>query len=76
MGDIAPAGRLRPFGPRMQDEGANGDYAPKGQHLIAQGNALGMKAEMVTAPCKGSTFKTPLILPLRGAVSHLCELLY
>ena len=35
----------------------------QGQHLPAQGNALGYMARE-TAPCKGSTFR--MILPLQG----------
>ena len=30
-------------------------YAPKGQHSIAQGNALGFNAETSPAPCKGKS---------------------
>ena len=32
--------------------------ALKGQKLLAQGNALGIKA-VSKAPCKGNSFKTP-----------------
>ena len=52
-------------------------HALKGQKLLAQGNALGMKA-ISNAPCKGKSFKIHLIkmenplryvklLPLQGA---------
>ena len=33
--------------------------APQGQYRLAQGSALGWKVNNQTAPCKGSTFKTP-----------------
>ena len=33
-------------------------HALKGQKLLAQGNALGIKA-LSKAPCKGKSFKTP-----------------
>jgi len=44
-------------------------HAPKGQKLLAQGNALGIRA-ISKAPCKGKSFKTPgdniKLLPLQG----------
>ena len=36
----------------------NSQHALKGQKLLAQGNALGIKA-LSKAPCKGKSFKTP-----------------
>ena len=33
-------------------------HALKGQKLLAQGNALGIKA-ISNTPCKGNSFKTP-----------------
>ncbi len=43
-------------------------HALKGQKLLAQGNALGIKA-FSKAPCKGKSFKTSgniKLLPLQG----------
>ena len=43
-------------------------YALKGQKLLAQGNALGIR-EFTKAPCKGKSFINHLVLkllPLQG----------
>ena len=44
-------------------------HALKGQKLLAQGSALGIRA-ISKAPCKGKSFKTPgnniKLLPLQG----------
>ena len=49
---------------------SNEQYALKGQKLLAQGIALGIKA-MGNAPCKGNSFILPgvlKLLPLQGAL--------
>ena len=41
--------------------------APQGQHLLAQGSALGMEEGDVIAPCRGSIIKrVQKVLPLQG----------
>jgi len=42
-------------------------FAPQGQHLLAQGSALGMEEGDVIAPCRGSIIKHVLkVLPLQA----------
>ncbi|MGM9727095.1 MAG: hypothetical protein ACI3YJ_05735 [Prevotella sp.] len=45
-------------GQRKEKSNSLQQHALKGQKLLAQGNALGIKAAS-KAPCKGKSFKTP-----------------
>ena len=52
----------------QNDRSSQKQHALKGQKLLAQGNALGIKA-FSNAPCKGKSFKTSgniKLLPLQG----------
>ena len=46
-----------PTRPELNDRSSQKQHALKGQKLLAQGNALGIKA-FSKAPCKGKSFKT------------------
>ena len=55
-------------GQRKEKSNSLQQHALKGQKLLAQGNALGIKATS-KAPCKGKSFKTQAffkLLPLQG----------
>ena len=62
-----------PTCPEQNDRSSQKQHALKGQKLLAQGNALGIKA-FSKAPCKGKSFKTSgnnKAFALTGR--HVCE---